>query len=599
MFRGKKGQGPIGPVIAGGARAAATAGRVAVKTGEEAGAAAVRAGAAVMGGGAPPKKPGIFSRILGFGWRKTTAAAAIGGTYLASELAKGAPSLTGYAKKAAFEMTNFSNIFVFLAILVAVGDIATDFTLPPEIRLFVYGLLWGFSWLLLWQERSIKTTLTSFLFSLAPFISPYLIKGAEALLPASSVVGRDVIVTVIVSFFSLFWLWALASKGQRFAKWIAIIVIFLVISSLVWQGAKLVGGILPEARVNNALERTTKAYKETITAIVALPNKTVEAYKRVINISAGNFETEVAKSIGEPLGVKIDTSKVRYGGVSILPDQTVTFFDNQKVEFWVPVEVVTRRDVTLRSFCRANVTEGAAQIGGGPALAVRSTGEKIIEQSEIRCSFAPGQLKPGENRITVGAEFEWQTDSYLLRYFLDRDWAIGQTRQGTDPLDTLRIADKRPATKTTPSPVELGIATTPQYIIAVSAAPEPTAGVPIVHFQLKRAAESQYGIGVIKNVTSLRVQLPEGIELNINSCDKKFISQGVISDGGYNYNVFALDASEKVENIKASVDFNCELKQPDASKLLAGNLAAFRTIRASSTYVFSAEKTVSINVRKS
>ena len=125
-------------------------------------------------------------------------------------------------------------------------------------------------------------------------------------------------------------------------------------------------------------------------------------------------------------------------------------------------------------------------------------------------------------------------------------------------------------------------------------------GVPIIHLQLKRISESLFGIGMIRNITSTIFYLPEGLDLNLATCDHKFGQKTIVIDErGIKYNKYELDPTENLVNIKDSIDFNCELMQPDARALLGDNLAAFVTIRASALYTFSAEKKITANVRGS
>ncbi len=579
------------------------------------------AGAPAIPGAMPEAKPpgrikrALFGagRGLRFGFRKTTQyAPAVGGTiatgvgYAREKIAKG----TAFAMRDEF----LSKVFVFAVLIVAVFDILRNFEWGIATRASIYFGLWVLAWAFVWEDRSPKMLLKSLPVAAAPFLAPFAINFLTNVIPVRAL-GGDVVVSAVITIMSISWIWVFAARGQGFANKIAGIVGVALLLSL-WGATILpifqTGGALQIQKefgtVANAPQKIVNAVKNA--GKIFTPTAIKAEYEKIKNYTGGNFETQIEKSIGEPLGVKILSSKVRYG-TSAIPqqDQTIspTFPANEPVAFSVPIEIVARRNLDLIPFCRTNTTKGIVDgqatinsLASWP-FRVPEEGIKIIDPDrEIRCTFAPGQLN-GTNEVRFGAEFEWKTDTSLLRYFLDRDWALGKTRQGIDPLDSLKIVDKKPAAKTTPGPAEFEVSTSPQYAISVPRTQE-NVGVPIIHFRLKRTETSEYSAGIIRNMTSVVVQFPEGLELNEVSCaPNRFISQGQITDErGVKYNTYAMDLTKKVENIKGtSPDFACELKPPNAQVLLGDNLAAFVTIRASSTYIFSAEKTLTINVRRS
>ncbi len=146
-----------------------------------------------------------------------------------------------------------------------------------------------------------------------------------------------------------------------------------------------------------------------------------------------------------------------------------------------------------------------------------------LEEIDTECTFLPSKeddkskkYTAGGNTVTLSAQYNFATDSYLKAYFIDRDRFKSYSREAIDPLTELGIKDKTPASVSTNGPVELGIGAGPLVPVSQDYAVKPVVGITLTNrkgISDKDKRIIQKWDGKIKNITELVLLTPPGITL--------------------------------------------------------------------------------------
>lgn len=149
-----------------------------------------------------------------------------------------------------------------------------------------------------------------------------------------------------------------------------------------------------------------------------------------------------------------------------------------------------------------------------------------LEEVDAECTFLPPKKEEkakeyaiGANTVTLSAEYNFATDSYLKAYFIDRDRFKSYSREAIEPLAEFGIKDKKPAAVHTNGPVEIGIGAGPLIPVSSDYAVKPVVGITLTN--RKEISDKDKRIvqkwdGKIKNITELVLLTPPGITLEGN-----------------------------------------------------------------------------------
>ncbi len=140
------------------------------------------------------------------------------------------------------------------------------------------------------------------------------------------------------------------------------------------------------------------------------------------------------------------------------------------------------------------------------------------EQVDIDCRFPDSYrngMTEGSNKITVQADFHFETMAYIKTYFMDQDRLRSMERQGIDPLDFYGIEDKTPTAKFTNGPVQIGMGTvTPPIAITDAVSVKPRLGITL---------DTNVGWkGKIKQLEELVIMVPKTMSLDLTECPEFF-----------------------------------------------------------------------------
>jgi len=132
---------------------------------------------------------------------------------------------------------------------------------------------------------------------------------------------------------------------------------------------------------------------------------------------------------------------------------------------------------------------------------------------DIDCRFPSGSgMEEGSTRITIQADFNFETMAYLKTYFMDKDRIRSMQNQGIDPLGYYGIEDKNPIARYTNGPVQIGVGIGEDSPIGIrdKYSVKPRIGITLM--------TNEAWEGKIKQLEQLIVMVPDSMSLDLQWC---------------------------------------------------------------------------------
>lgn len=268
-------------------------------------------------------------------------------------------------------------------------------------------------------------------------------------------------------------------------------------------------------------------------------------YQQQINVATGGeyYAGQVEDTKNKPVGVFIDSLK---------PGDPV-LYSRQPVSVWADLRVATLADnpVTVKTSCTAeDPVKGKIDGTTDPKeLVIELTGREMVQ-----CKFKG--FEHGSVPVNFTAEFNFQTNAYINAYFMERDRLVALLNENKNPYDLYPVPTRSPTSIFTNGPVKIGMSL--ESPIGVSTSPKNP--MPILGVTLEPGWK-----GSISSLENVIVYVPEGIELDKESCDHSFESTTSTKTGYKAYKLSDTDPLRK--NIKSSSyqTFRCRLKLPSGA----------------------------------
>lgn len=138
-----------------------------------------------------------------------------------------------------------------------------------------------------------------------------------------------------------------------------------------------------------------------------------------------------------------------------------------------------------------------------------------MERKDVDCIFDERRLDRGVHRITLTADFNFDTMGYLKTFFMNKDTMRSLMQQGKEPLKEFGVKEE-PSAVYTNGPVRIGMGGFGQPIGIDSDSSQDS-------FKLGITVESNTGWkGKIKQLEELKIQVPEGLEIDTATCNFDF-----------------------------------------------------------------------------
>ncbi|GAG29654.1 unnamed protein product, partial [marine sediment metagenome] len=232
--------------------------------------------------------------------------------------------------------------------------------------------------------------------------------------------------------------------------------------------------------------------------------------------TGGYYDSIVEENEKEPLGVYLEE----------INEPNIEYYEGEAISQWWTIRARTldqEKKIKIALWCKAdegtdNVKDGTVYPDDFPSDLKKNLEIYNLEERDIECSFPEFELIQGTRRISLFADFNFQTMSYLKRYFMDLETMRTMNREDIDILSYYKIIDQDPVTKYTSGPVKLGIGGT-SALTGITTAYDNRLRL---GFSLEKEWE-----GKISKINELIAYLPEGIEFDEDLCHQEFEYDGL------------------------------------------------------------------------
>ncbi len=344
-------------------------------------------------------------------------------------------------------------------------------------------------------------------------------------------------------------------------------------------------GTVAKTTMASAGEFFAKLYSTTITRFREEQNKTQQ-------LAYGDYYTgQVDRNAKEKLGVYLEN--VQLAQPEFHEDEPVTVYGTLKAQTLDEV-----LDVVMN--CTGKKADGAVVPDENRALFPREKfSVDVYEDVDVDCTFQKGALGTGSPTITLTADFNFKTLSYLKTYFMDQDKLRALRRTKVDPFSQYGITDTAPATIYTSGPVEIGMGTSQPPIGVNSADDKLSLGLGIT-------VKNLWG-GELKKITKFAVILPKGFSIEdvdggavqyqqsdcralgekLGGCDERLV------------NIYILNPPEKsiAQNGFKTYRLRLAVERPDYAFVLGTAPIATRAFKATLEYNYELKKAVTIPIK--
>ena len=270
--------------------------------------------------------------------------------------------------------------------------------------------------------------------------------------------------------------------------------------------------VTPEqiAQAENLYVKTFKWWGDVIINFRDVMKQGRQYFINRLNMATGDYYTgTVDENQNQRLGVFLDDLKA----------SDPEFYQGETVSVWAMLEAKTLEDglkIDVNCYHGKKNSDGIfldSQKGKSFPEVIPLVYDE--EQVDIDCRFisdaSDSAMEKGSNKVTVQAEFHFETMAYLKTYFMDKDTLRSMDRQGIDPFEKYEIEDKKPIAKFTNGPVRIGMGSVdPPIGINDKFSVTPRLGITL---------DTNMGWkGKIKQIDELIIMVPNATSLDINFC---------------------------------------------------------------------------------
>jgi len=218
------------------------------------------------------------------------------------------------------------------------------------------------------------------------------------------------------------------------------------------------------------------------------------------------------------------------------------------------------------------------------------------QTEEIDCIFEPGQLDKGMHKITISADFNFESISYIQTFFMPEQTLTELRKKGEDPL----AGTSQPRATTTKGPVNVNIHA-PQAPIPAAENKKITLGITLLNT----------GQGKIKKINEAIIYMPKGLELaeetGITQNYEKITCEDLLPEEQktcdpeaseiYKVTQKAL-SNPQYKNIKTGREFRLYLQEYDKDKLTGKTPIKPASFHTTIRYDYLLEKSTTVHVKE-
>jgi hypothetical protein len=253
------------------------------------------------------------------------------------------------------------------------------------------------------------------------------------------------------------------------------------------------------------------------------------------------------------------------------------FYNDEPITAWGQIHAKTlEKPIPLYINCTIqkgdNVTVGKSY----PESPITIDEEDIID---FECEFDKN-FEPGSYNIKVTALYQFETDSRLKTYFIDKDYQKSLIRQDIDVFSHFKINDRNPIGVYTNGPVQVGMETTQPLIGIYKNQDNP--GTRTIGVSVDKSWQ-----GRIKKINNLEIITPNSITLDFERCTPKFEKT--------TENIYKI-AKPINEFLDQGRSFTCKFNFPNPIELLGDTPFRVEYFRAKVDYWYEINSQIGIQV---
>lgn len=514
-----------------------------------------------------------------------------------ASMAKLIDNLQGTKTPKSFEF----HVFIFLLLVgVHAIDAWQNFAFGFYIRFMVWVMIiGGVSFLLLDLRSWMRVALPLSLYHLAiPYIGDWLIPSGLA-----SIVYTNIV--ILVPLWPLIYLYKIASRPSKlrtiisFLYWVLVMVLLWLSSSEIIAQLDLQDGARLQvadassaffAWVKGSLSEQADVFRNKLGAGLSRAKNYAEAkYNETVNFGA--YEAEVDRKVSEPLGVTLEdfeltSDKIERGqmidAIGRIKVYSIGEDDNEKIK--------------INLLCNLEKTGSKEKTIAGEVLPRNDFELYNREQEDVECKISGNSVDVGSYKMKFFTDYEFETLSYMVTYFANRNYLRGLSSSDKDFFDVNKIAERTPNAKSTNGPIKVSIKLLDPPI---PVDPLETT-TPLLSVKIDNIAK-----GVVKNLNSLVIGVPQPLTIDTQTCNYQFEQvanpQGVLDSEKYNYYALSADVMKLAVLSKIKTHrFVCRLKIDGQTmdELLNNNPYAVKSLRVAVKYNYEVTNELSFDVKK-
>lgn len=375
------------------------------------------------------------------------------------------------------------------------------------------------------------------------------------------------------------------SKARSWLLFLILTFYVLVLLQTYGQSSMISQNKLTDAQKEGAKAQAVSAWDKLWNGITKWKNQSDQM------ISGDYYTGQVEQAQTEKLGVFLEDIKAS--------DQN--FLINESVEVWAKMKAYKLKDmneaITINVTCYA--TKGQKTINGTispkPTFSIDS-----YEEEFLTCKFPDKTLsnESGYYTVTFNATFNFNTQSYLRTYYMEKERKRTLVSQGINILSQYGITDTNPVAKYTNGPVMMGMETTSSLPIGV-----PTETNSDQNYEFS----SYIGItfdnswkGTIKKINWLTITLPEGLAFEEGTCEAFQVYSGKNVDPKRNaYELTSKQLEKDNKGIKFPKSYKCALLLLEPSNLLGTSPLSIKTFYVSTSYIYQISESTGVTIKNS
>src|SRR3989338_1115447 len=294
-----------------------------------------------------------------------------------------------------------------------------------------------------------------------------------------------------------------------------------------------------------------------------------------------NVENFTKRRINEATGAEYYTGKVEENKnlplgvylINVKPTDTEFDYDEQYASVYGTIQTRTLDDpVTIKPECYAGSKEytgSSDKLMFVPGYVKPSNHFTVydLDEEDVDCNIPISaatqglltmQQGGGSYKVTMAAEFNYETIAYLKTYFIDEGRLQSMRRANLDPFVVFAIKDKQPTAVFTPGPVKLGVGSK-KPPIGVS---NGQSGAEDTGFRLGVTVDNNLGWkGKIKKINELVIYPPVGVSLDLASCTHTFVQYTIESCKKNYIDQITVNSLFKTKALQECIDDNTQTKK--------------------------------------